>query len=69
MNLPNPLRGDEWPQPVRLVAWAALASLALVAIVAGVEVVAALLAAQGPIVYALAGGWLLATLASVPIQA
>lgn len=68
MNLPNPLRSDEWPQPVRMVAWAALASLALVAIVAGVEVVAALLAAQGPIVYALAGGWLLATLANVPID-
>lgn len=69
MNLPNPLRSEEWPQPIRLIAWAALASLALIAIVAGVDVLAALLAAQGPMLYALAGGWLLATLANAPIGA
>jgi len=61
MNLPNPLRTDEWPQSIRLVAWATLASLALVAIMAGLGVVTTFISAQGPLIYALAGGWLLAS--------
>ena len=68
MNLPNPLRTDEWSQPTRLVAWAALASIALVAIMAGLDVVTSLISAQGPLLYALAGGWLLASLADAPID-
>lgn len=68
MNLPNPLRSDEWPQPIRLIAWAAFASAALVAIMAGLGVVSSLISAQGPLLYALAGGWLLATLADAPID-
>lgn len=68
MNLPNPLRSDEWPQSIRLIAWAALASLALVAIMAGLGVVTTFISAQGPLLYALAGGWLLATLADAPID-
>jgi predicted PurR-regulated permease PerM len=68
MNLPNPLRSDEWPESIRLIAWATLASLALVAIMAGIGVVTAFISAQGPLLYALAGGWLLATLADAPID-
>ena len=63
MNLPNPLRSDEWSQPIRIVAWATLASVALVAIMAGLGVVTSIISAQGPLLYALAGGWLLASLA------
>jgi len=66
MNLPNPLRSDEWPQTVRLIAWVALASGALVATMAGLGVVTTLISAQGPLLYALAGGWLLAALADAP---
>jgi len=55
MNLPNPLRSDEWPQSIRLIAWATLASLALVAIMAGLGVVTTFISAQGPLLYALAG--------------
>lgn len=68
MNLQNPLRTDEWPQPVRLIAWAALTSVALVAIQAGIGVAIGLISAQGPLLYALSGGWLLATLADAPIH-
>jgi predicted PurR-regulated permease PerM len=68
MNLPNPLRSEEWPQPIRLIAWATLASVALVAIVAGLGVVNSLISAQGPLLSALAAGWLLATLADAPID-
>jgi predicted PurR-regulated permease PerM len=68
MNLSNPLRTDEWPQSIRLVAWATLASLALVAIMAGLGVVTTFISAQGPLIYALAGGWLLAALADAPID-
>ncbi len=68
MTLPNPMRSDEWSQPVRVIAWVALASAALVVIMAGLGVVTSLLAAQGPLLYALAGGWLLAALADAPIQ-
>lgn len=68
MNLPNPLRSEEWPQPIRLIAWAAFASAALVAIMAGFGVVSSLISAQGPLLYALAGGWLLAALADAPID-
>lgn len=68
MNLPNPLRSEEWPQSIRMIAWAALASVALVAIMAGLGVVTSLISAQGPLLYALAGGWLLATLADAPID-
>ena len=69
MNLPNPLRSEEWPQSIRLIAWATLASLALVAIMAGLGVITAFITAQGPLLYALAGGWLLAALADAPIDA
>ena len=69
MNLPNPLRSEEWPQSIRLIAWATLASLALVAIMAGLGVITAFVTAQGPLLYALAGGWLLAALADAPIDA
>ncbi len=68
MNLPNPLRSDEWPQPIRIVAWATLASVALVAIMAGLGVVTSIISAQEPLLYALAGGWLLASLADAPID-
>jgi predicted PurR-regulated permease PerM len=68
MNLPNPLRSEEWPQSIRLIAWATLASVALVAIMAGLGVVTTLISAQGPLLYALAGGWLLAALADAPID-
>ena len=68
MNLPNPLRSDEWPQSIRLIAWATLASVALVAIMAGLGVVTTFASAQGPLLYALAGGWLLAALADAPID-
>ena len=68
MNLPNPLRSDEWPQSIRLIAWAVLASVALVAIVAGLGVVTNIISAQGPLLYALGGGWLLAALADAPID-
>jgi len=68
MNLPNPLRSEEWPQSIRLIAWATLASLALVAIMAGLGVITAFISAQGPLLYALAGGWLLAALADAPID-
>ena len=68
MNLPNPLRSDEWSQPIRIVAWATLASVALVAIMAGLGVVTSIISAQGPLLYALAGGWLLASLADAPID-
>jgi predicted PurR-regulated permease PerM len=68
MHLPNPLRSDEWPQSIRLIAWATLASLALVAIMAGLGVITAFISAQGPLLYALAGGWLLAALADAPID-
>lgn len=67
MDLPNPLRSEEWPQSIRLIAWATLASVALVVIMAGLGVVTALIAAQGPLLYALAGGWMLSALADVPI--
>lgn len=66
MNLPNPLQSNGWPQPIRLIAWTSLASVALVAITAGLGVVTSLISAQGPLLYALAGGWLLATLADAP---
>lgn len=68
MNLPNPFRSDEWPQSIRLIAWAALASAALVAITAGLGVVTNLISAQGPLLLALTGGWLLAALADAPID-
>jgi predicted PurR-regulated permease PerM len=68
MNLPNPLQSTAWSQPVRLIAWAALASAALVAIVAGLDVLMSVISAQGPLFYAIAGGWLLATLADAPID-
>lgn len=68
MELPNPLRSDEWPQPIRLIVWAAFASAALVAIMAGLGVITSIISAQGPVLYALAGGWLLASLADAPID-
>jgi predicted PurR-regulated permease PerM len=68
MNLPNPLRSDEWPQPIRLIAWATFASIALIAITAALDAVSGFVWALGPVLYALAGGWLLATLADAPID-
>jgi len=68
MNVPNPLRSEEWPPSVRLIAWTALASAALVATMAGINVLVSVIAAQGPLLYALASGWLLATLADAPIS-
>jgi predicted PurR-regulated permease PerM len=68
MNLPSPLRSEEWPQSIRLIAWVTLASAALVAIMAGLSVVTTIISSQGPLLYALAGGWLLAALADAPID-
>ena len=68
MQLPSPLDARAWPQAARLVGWIALAAGALVAIFAGLSVVSAVVAAQGGIVYALIGGWILAALADTPIN-
>ncbi|MEY4045539.1 MAG: hypothetical protein RIR19_8 [Chloroflexota bacterium] len=68
MQLPSPLDARAWPQAARLVGWVALAAVALVAIFAGLSVVSAVVAAQGGIVYALIGGWILAALADTPIN-
>lgn len=68
MQLPSPLDARAWPQAARLVGWIALSAAALVAIFAGLSVVSAVVAAQGGIVYALIGGWILAALADTPIN-
>lgn len=68
-RLPSPLDPKAWSDPLRALAWAALASLALVAIGAGLGALSALLAAQGGAIYALLGGWLLGALAEGPIDA
>ena len=68
MNLPSPLDFKAWPQVARLVGWIALASTALVAIFVGISVVASIIESNGGIVYALLGGWILASLADAPIN-
>ena len=42
-RLPSPLDPKAWPDPVRAIAWVALALIALVAIRAGIDVLSILL--------------------------